>query len=91
MFASGNGLCHGIAGNAYAFLALFQATGDQKYLFRAVQFASQCVNKDEPHKLRRPDNPMSLYEGLAGTIWFLLDLCKPKEALFPGFQMTQYS
>ena len=32
---AGYGLCHGVAGNAYGFLALFKATKDVKYVYRA--------------------------------------------------------
>lgn len=33
------GLCHGIAGNAYALLQIYKATNDEKYFDRAVRFA----------------------------------------------------
>jgi len=33
----GYGLCHGVAGNAYTFLQLFQLTGKQEHLNRAIK------------------------------------------------------
>lgn len=33
----GYGICHGVAGNAYVFLALFKETGNQVYLHRALK------------------------------------------------------
>ena len=38
----GAGLCHGTAGNGYAFLALLERTGDERWLARARAFASPC-------------------------------------------------
>ena len=35
LLKKGYGLCHGVAGNAYAFLALYRVTGDAKHLARA--------------------------------------------------------
>lgn len=35
LLKKGYGLCHGAAGNAYAFLALYKLTHDPKHLYRA--------------------------------------------------------
>lgn len=40
LLRKGYGLCHGTAGNAYAALALFNATGEQKFLYRAWKVCS---------------------------------------------------
>jgi hypothetical protein len=37
------------------------------------------------HWSRVPDRPFSLFEGLAGTIYFLDDLLRPDQARFPAF------
>jgi lantibiotic modifying enzyme len=37
LLKKGYGLCHGAAGNAYAFLALYNLTQDMKYLYRACK------------------------------------------------------
>lgn len=37
LLKKGYGLCHGTAGNAYAFLALYNLTQNMKYLYRACK------------------------------------------------------
>ena len=37
LLRKGYGLCHGVAGNGYALLAMYQATGEQIYLWKAVK------------------------------------------------------
>lgn len=37
LLKKGYGLCHGTAGNAYSFLALYNVTQDTKYLYRACK------------------------------------------------------
>ena len=77
----GNGLCHGVAGNAYAFLTLRRLLGgsgeaDDEQLRRACCFAAvlldedvQCAMADTCDPQRRvkgvPDSPLSLMEGSA--------------------------
>ena len=41
--AKGYGLCHGTAGNGYAFLKLWQRTGDSAWLDRARSFAMHAI------------------------------------------------
>ncbi|RWS04592.1 lanC-like protein 2 [Dinothrombium tinctorium] len=83
----GYGICHGTAGNAYAFLRLYQLTNDEKYVYRALKFAEWCYDYGQ-HGCRTPDRPLSLFEGLAGTIYFLSDLITPANARFPAFQLS---
>ncbi|KRX70380.1 LanC-like protein 2 [Trichinella sp. T6] len=87
LLKKGYGLCHGTAGNGYAFLAMYQLTDDLKYLHRALKFAEWIFDYGK-HGCRIADRPYSLYEGLAGTIYYLVDLLKPKEAAFPGERST---
>jgi hypothetical protein len=55
------------------------------FLFgRAVQFGNWCMDMHR-HFTRVPDRPLSLFEGLAGTIHFLQDLLDPDRARFPAF------
>ncbi|KAM8933904.1 glutathione S-transferase LANCL1 [Pelodytes ibericus] len=86
LLKKGYGLCHGSAGNAYAFLALYNLTHDIKYLYRACKFAEWCMDYGE-HGCRTPDTPFSLFEGMAGTIYFLADLLEPSKAKFPAFEI----
>lgn len=85
-FFLGYGLCHGASGNAYSFNQLYLGTKDPKYLYRALKFAEWCCDFGK-HKCRTPDTPFSLFEGLAGTLYFLLDILSPENAKFPGFQL----
>ena len=41
----GNGVCHGITGNAYALFSLYKATQSQKWLGRAYQFCLATFDK----------------------------------------------
>ncbi|XP_073235218.1 lanC-like protein 2 [Porites lutea] len=86
LLKKGYGICHGVAGNAYTFLCLFKQTGDQKYLHRAIKFAEWCFDYGQ-HGCRTPDHPYSLFEGMAGTVYFLADLLEPKSSKFPAFEI----
>uniref|UniRef100_A0A3Q1GDQ9 Glutathione S-transferase LANCL1 n=1 Tax=Acanthochromis polyacanthus TaxID=80966 RepID=A0A3Q1GDQ9_9TELE len=86
LLKKGYGLCHGAAGNAYTFLALYRHTQDPKHLYRACMFADWCMNYGK-HGCRTPDTPFSLFEGMAGTIYFLSDLLQPMKARFPAFEI----
>uniref|UniRef100_A0A8C1QA49 Glutathione S-transferase LANCL1 n=1 Tax=Cyprinus carpio TaxID=7962 RepID=A0A8C1QA49_CYPCA len=86
LLKKGYGLCHGAAGNAYGFLALYKITQDPKHLYRACMFADWCMNYGK-HGCRTPDTPFSLFEGMAGTIYFLADLLQPTKAKFPAFEV----
>lgn len=86
LLKKGPGICHGIAGNAYVFLLLYRLTDHHKHLHRAIQFAN-FLTSDEFKQTRTPDRPLSLYEGLAGTVCFLADLLLPEKAHFPFFDV----
>ncbi|XP_046390142.1 lanC-like protein 2 [Ischnura elegans] len=101
LLRKGYGICHGVAGNAYTFLCLLQTINDckgasdsesqqqsweAKYLYRACKFAEWCMTYDERQD-RVPDRPFSLFEGLAGTIYFMNDMQDPMEARFPAFAL----
>ena len=101
LLKKGLGLCHGISGNAYAFLALFRHTGDPGHLRRAEQFAAVAADSvaaafDPTSELSdsaisqltdRPDRPASLMEGIGGACCLFLDLIDPAKAAFPGFEL----
>ncbi|XP_014881899.1 glutathione S-transferase LANCL1 [Poecilia latipinna] len=86
LLKKGYGLCHGAAGNAYTFLGLYRLTQDPKHLYRACMFADWCMNYGH-HGCRTPDTPFSLFEGMAGTIYFLADILQPMKARFPAFEV----
>uniref|UniRef100_A0A8C1PGT2 Glutathione S-transferase LANCL1 n=2 Tax=Cyprinus carpio TaxID=7962 RepID=A0A8C1PGT2_CYPCA len=56
LLKKGYGLCHGAAGNAYGFLALYKITQDPKHLYRACIFGDWCMNYGK-HGCRTPDTP----------------------------------
>lgn len=41
LLRKGYGICHGTAGNGYAFLSLYKLTQEKKYLYRACKVRSQ--------------------------------------------------
>ncbi|XP_041365618.1 lanC-like protein 2 isoform X2 [Gigantopelta aegis] len=86
LLKKGYGICHGLAGNAYAFLTMYKLTGDMAYLYKAYKFAEWCFDYGK-HGCRTPDRPFSLFEGMAGTIYFLADLLDPQHAQFPAFEL----
>ena len=83
LLKKGPGICHGISGNGYVFLLLYRLTKDKKYLHRAVEFYKFMCSDTFQREARAPDNPYSLYEGIAGMACFLGDLLQPDEATFP--------
>ncbi|XP_065311685.1 lanC-like protein 2 isoform X1 [Dermacentor albipictus] len=82
----GYGICHGTAGNGYAFLRMYQVTRDCKYLHRAAKFCEWCFDYGQ-HQCRIADRPFSLFEGMAGTIYFMADMLEPEKSAFPAFQL----
>lgn len=89
LLKKGPGLCHGVAGNAYSFLAVYSITRDAKYLQHARDFASWLIsNKKGRNSFAKPDHPFSLFEGSAGASCFLADLLlHPEQATFPAFDL----
>lgn len=83
LLKKGPGICHGVAGNGYAFLLLYRLTKDEQFLHKAYLFANFMLSDDFKRNARMPDAPFSLYEGLAGTACFFIDLMQPHKAAFP--------
>lgn len=86
LLKKGYGICHGVSGNAYTFLHLYKLTGNLKHLYRAVKFAEWCFDYGK-HGCRIADRPFSLFEGMAGTIYFLSDMIEPRKSAFPAFEL----
>lgn len=86
LLKKGPGICHGVAGSGYVFLTLYQLTRDPIHLHRAQQFCSFIYSR-EFRQARTPDSPYSLYEGLSGTVHFIVDLMNPEQASFPFFKI----
>jgi len=79
----GPSICHGVAGSGYVFLLLYRLTNEPKYYYRAIKYMELLTNTEFKHRARTPDRPHSLYEGVAGTVCFLIDLLEPQHAHFP--------
>jgi hypothetical protein len=69
----GANLCHGTAGNGYAFLALLQRTGDERWLTRARAFAMHAVGQVERARSDYGRGRYSLWTGDPGTALYLAD------------------
>ena len=86
LLKKGYGICHGVAGNTYAFINLWRATSEPEFLYKAAVFAEWCFVDDKLRNCRTPDRPLSLFEGTAGLIYLLTDLIQsPSLASFPAF------
>ena len=68
---------------SFHFIFNFRLTQDPKHLYRATKFADFLDTDTFRNGARQPDCPLSLYEGWAGTLCFLVDLANPKQAHFP--------
>jgi hypothetical protein len=69
--AKGAGLCHGTAGNGYAFLKLFKRTGDPRWLERARAFAMHAIGQSERLAGEHGQRRYSLWTGDPGVAWYL--------------------
>ena len=89
LLKKGFGICHGSSGNAYSFLALYKKTGDVIFLRKAYSFASWASDARNQWLNDEPDRPFSLFEGRAGTAWFLADLLfgNSKTFTFPAYEL----
>jgi hypothetical protein len=74
----GPGLCHGTAGNGFAFLRLYSLTGDQLWLERAQRFAMHAIEQVERERTRIGRGRYTLWTGDVGVALYLracLDSC----------------
>jgi hypothetical protein len=74
----GPSICHGTAGNGYAFLKLFARSGDERWLERARRFAMHALEQVE----RRGHGRYSLWTGDLGVALFAAD-CLDARAAYP--------
>ncbi len=65
----GPGICHGTAGNGYAFLKAFERTGDELWLDRARRFAVHALEQ----VARRGHGRYSLWTGDVGAALYAAD------------------
>ena len=88
LLRKGIGLCHGVAGSTYALLAVADAMAlvpddgnrrDSRYYFcRAVHLAELATEFEaftREGRMKVPDRPLSLFEGLAGMCCAWGEIC----------------
>jgi hypothetical protein len=78
----GSNLCHGTAGNGYAFLKLYQRSGQAHWLDKARAFAMHAIGQAEAAAARHGQLRYSLWTGDPGLAIYLWD-CLRGNAAFP--------
>ena len=78
----GPGLCHGTAGNGYAFLKLWTRTADPQWLARARAFAMHAIGQVEGERRIRGYGRHSLWTGDIGVALYLRS-CIDADSDFP--------
>ena len=71
--AKGPGLCHGNAGNGYAFLKMYGRTQDEKWLNRARKFAMHAIKQSTLAAKEYGQYRHSLWTGDLGLAVYLWD------------------
>ncbi|MET0555439.1 MAG: lanthionine synthetase LanC family protein [Vicinamibacteria bacterium] len=86
--AGGGGvtLCCGLAGRAYALLALHRVTGDAAWLDRARLLGERAAAPGQPPG----DYPHALFKGALGVAVLAADLERPAQAALPLFEPARY-
>ena len=77
--AKGSNLCHGTAGNGYAFLTLYRRTGEREWLERARAFAMHAIGQWEGEREVHGRGRFSLWTGDAGLACFLWDCVRERD------------
>jgi len=84
--AKGYGLCHGTAGNGYAFLKLYRRTGDVKWLERARGFAMHAMQQRDRMRAASGLGRYTLWTGDAGLAVYLWHCVKGSDR-FPSLDI----
>jgi hypothetical protein len=80
----GPGICHGTAGNGYAFLKAFGRTEDERWLDRARKFAVHALEQVERLRAKRSGGRYSLWTGDLGVALYAAD-CLEARGAYPFF------
>ena len=67
----GPGLCHGTAGNGFAFLRLYELTGDALWLERARRFAMHAIEQVQRERAELGRGRYTLWTGHVGVALYL--------------------
>ncbi|RQP23014.1 lanthionine synthetase C family protein [Piscinibacter terrae] len=84
----GPGLCHGTAGNGYAFLKLHRRTGDPLWLERARAFAVHAIGQCERMRQQHGQGRYSLWTGDPGLAVYLWH-CLQEAAELPALDVLR--
>jgi lantibiotic modifying enzyme len=80
--AKGSGLCHGTAGNGFAFLKLHDRTGDARWLARARAFGMHAADRVERARAEHGRGRYTLWTGDVGAALYLW-ACITADSAFP--------
>jgi len=83
----GAGICHGTAGNGYAFLYYYQRSGDTVWLERARKFAMHAIKQSQAARLSYGQGRYTLWTGDAGLAIYLHHCIFPEKASLPGLDL----
>ena len=81
----GANICHGTAGNGYAFLKAFARTGDEEWLSRARRFAVHALEQVERLRAENGRGRYSLWTGDIGAVLYAADCLEVRDA-YPFFE-----
>ena len=79
----GAGVCHGTAGNGYAFLKLFKRTHDERWLYCARAFAMHALAQSDKMAAEYKQRRYSLWTGDAGVACYVAS-CIAGDDTFPN-------
>ena len=83
----GSNICHGTAGNGYAFLYLYRRWGDRLWLDRARKFAVHSIEQCQKSRLQFKQGRYSLWTGDVGLAIYLHHCVAPEETALPGLEL----
>jgi lantibiotic modifying enzyme len=86
--AKGYGLCHGTAGNGYAFLKLYRRTRDSVWLQRARSFAMHSIEQRDRMRQQFGLGRYTLWTGDAGLAVYVWH-CLQGLAALPALEIVQ--
>ncbi|BBM03529.1 LanC-like protein [Microbulbifer sp. GL-2] len=83
----GSNICHGTAGNGYAFLYLYKRYANAHWLDKARAFAMMAIEQCREARKYYGQGRYSLWTGDAGLAIFLHHCLFPEEAAIPGLNV----
>jgi len=83
----GASICHGTAGNGYAFLYYYQRSGAKIWLDRARRFAMHAIEQSQAARISYGQGRYTLWTGDAGLAIYLHHCIFPEEASLPGLDL----